>query len=131
RPRTTYAVASPRACRTSAAQLEHIADLPYGKFLAWRDVVHLEPPRRPKPCRISASVSARNRGFKYAFVGSQDHTSGAPHLPPQRVSREGGSIDDMEPLPMSDVEGTIATFTIDRIAYSPSPPIVFAVVDFD
>ena len=32
---------------------------------------------------------------------------------------------------MSDVAGTIATFTIDRIAYSPSPPIVFAVVDFD
>jgi uncharacterized OB-fold protein len=32
---------------------------------------------------------------------------------------------------MSDVPGTIATFTIDRIAYSPSPPIVFAVVDFD
>jgi len=32
---------------------------------------------------------------------------------------------------MSDVPGTIATFTIDRIAYSPSPPIVFAIVDFD
>jgi len=32
---------------------------------------------------------------------------------------------------MADVEGTIVTFTIDRMAYSPSPPIVFAVVDFD
>jgi hypothetical protein len=30
---------------------------------------------------------------------------------------------------MSDVAGTVATFTIDRIAYSPSPPIVFAVVE--
>jgi uncharacterized OB-fold protein len=37
----------------------------------------------------------------------------------------------MEPAPMSDVAGTISTFTIDRIAYSPSPPIVFAIVDFD
>ena len=35
------------------------------------------------------------------------------------------------PAPMSEVEGTIALFTIDRIAYSPSPPITFAVVDFD
>jgi hydroxymethylglutaryl-CoA synthase len=25
----------------------------------------------------------------------------------------------------------VATFTVDRLAYSPSPPIVFAVVDFD
>ena len=32
---------------------------------------------------------------------------------------------------MSEVEGTIALFTIDRIAYSPSPPITFAVVDCD
>ena len=32
---------------------------------------------------------------------------------------------------MSDVPGTIATFTVDRLAYSPSPPIVFAIVDFD
>ena len=32
---------------------------------------------------------------------------------------------------MADTEGTIVTFTIDRLAYSPSPPIVFAVVDFD
>jgi hydroxymethylglutaryl-CoA synthase len=32
---------------------------------------------------------------------------------------------------MSNAVGTIATFTIDKIAYSPSPPIVFAVVDFE
>ena len=32
---------------------------------------------------------------------------------------------------MADAIGTIASFTIDRIAYSPSPPIVFAVVDFE
>ena len=44
---------------------------------------------------------------------------------------EGGAIDDMEPIPMADATGTVTTFTIDRLAYSPSPPIVFAVVDFD
>ena len=32
---------------------------------------------------------------------------------------------------MADTEATIATYTIDRLAYSPSPPIVFAVLDFD
>ena len=32
---------------------------------------------------------------------------------------------------MADATGTIVTFTIDRLSYSPSPPIVFAVVDFD
>jgi uncharacterized OB-fold protein len=37
----------------------------------------------------------------------------------------------MSPAPMSDVRGTVITLTVDRLAYSPSPPIVFAVVDFD
>jgi uncharacterized OB-fold protein len=43
----------------------------------------------------------------------------------------GGALDDMEAAPMADVTATIVTFTIDKLAYSPSPPIVFAVVDFD
>jgi uncharacterized OB-fold protein len=37
----------------------------------------------------------------------------------------------MEPVALADVRGTVVTFTIDRMAYSPSPPVVFAVVDFD
>ena len=43
----------------------------------------------------------------------------------------GGALDDMEPVPMSDAVGTVVTSTVDRLAYSPSPPIVFAIVDFD
>jgi uncharacterized OB-fold protein len=105
--------------------------LPYGKFLTWRGMLPLEPPRRPEPDRISAAVTGRTEDYKYGFVGSRDRASGALHLPPARVSREGGALDDMDSAPMSDVEGTIAVITVDRIAYSPSPPIVFAVVDFD
>jgi hydroxymethylglutaryl-CoA synthase len=124
-------VASWAPARTIASQVEGGADLPYGKFLSWRGMVTLEPPRRPEPDRISASVTGRTEGWKYGFVGSRDRASEALHLPPARVSRVGGAVDDMDPVPMADVPGTIAAFTIDRIAYSPSPPIVFAIVDFD
>jgi hydroxymethylglutaryl-CoA synthase len=129
--RTTDAVSSYTPARSVTAQIENGAPLAYGKYLSWRGIVQLEPPRRPEPNRISAAVSGRTADWKYAFVGSRDRASGALHLPPTRVSREGGAQDDMEPAPMSDVAGTVAAFTIDRIAYSPSPPIVFAVVDFD
>ncbi len=129
--RVTDAIAGYRAARPVAAQIANAADLPYGKYLSWRDVVKLEPPRRPEPDRISASVASRNDDWKLAFVASRDRSSGALHMPPARVSRDGGAIDDMEDAPMSEVIGTVAAFTIDRIAYSPSPPIVFAVVDFD
>jgi hydroxymethylglutaryl-CoA synthase len=129
--RTTDAIASYTPARTVASQVANCGAITYGKFLSWRGEVTLEPPRRPEPDRISASVSGRNEDWKYAFVGSRDRTSGELHLPPARISRVGDAVDDMEPAPMADVQGTIALLTIDRIAYSPSPPITFAVVDWD
>jgi uncharacterized OB-fold protein len=129
--RATDALPGYRAARPVTRQLEHGAPVSYGKFLSWKGMLPLEPPRRPEPDRISAAVTGRTEDYKYGFVGSKDRSTGALHLPPQRVSREGGAQDDMDAAPMSDVQGTIAVLTVDRIAYSPSPPIVFAVVDFD
>jgi uncharacterized OB-fold protein len=37
----------------------------------------------------------------------------------------------MDPVDRADSEATIATYTIDHLSYSASPPIVFAVLDFD
>ena len=51
-------------------------------------------------------------------------------MPPARVSFDGGNLDDMDALPMSDATGTVVTYTVDRLAFSPSPPVIFAVVDF-
>jgi 3-hydroxy-3-methylglutaryl CoA synthase/uncharacterized OB-fold protein len=129
--RTTSAISSYQPARTVASQIEHASDLPYGKFLSWRGEVTIEPPRRPEPDRISASVSGRSEEWKYGFVGSRDQSSGELHLPPARISRVGDAQDEMTPAPMADVQGTVALITIDRIAYSPSPPIAFAVVDWD
>jgi uncharacterized OB-fold protein len=37
----------------------------------------------------------------------------------------------MSPAPLADERATVATFTIDRLAYSPSPPVIDVVVDYD
>jgi 3-hydroxy-3-methylglutaryl CoA synthase/uncharacterized OB-fold protein len=125
------AISSYAPARPVAAQVEEGGSITYGKFLSWRGLLPVEPPRRPEPERISASASARSEEWKYAFVGSRDRTSGAIHLPPARISMKGDAVDDMEPVPMADVPGTVVTFTVDRLVYSPSPPVVFAVIDFD
>ena len=129
--RTTEALAGWRPARPIAQQVANGAPLPYSKFLAWRGQLQPEPPRRPEPARVSSTAAYRNEEWKFGFVGSKDRSSGAVHLPPSRISMEGGAVDDMEPVPMADATGTVVTSTIDRLAYSPSPPIVFAVVDFD
>ncbi len=129
--RTTPAIATRTPTRPVGTQVDAGASLSYGKFLSWRGMVSVEPPRRPEPDRISAAVTGRTEQWKYGFVGTKDRSSDALHLPPARVSRVGGTVDDMAPAPMADIPGTVAAFTIDRIAYSPSPPIVFAIVDFD
>jgi uncharacterized OB-fold protein len=41
------------------------------------------------------------------------------------------AIDDMVRERLADVRATVATFTVDHLAYSLSPPVVAAVVDFD
>ena len=122
--RTTDAlgvVAAAASCgRASARRARPIT---YGQFLAWRGMLTVEPPRRPEPARMSASAAGRSEEWKYGFVGQRDPSTGAPQLPPLPTGTE--------PVPMADVAGTIVTFTFDRLAYSESPPIVFAVVDFD
>jgi hydroxymethylglutaryl-CoA synthase len=129
--RTTPAIAGWSPSDPVAAQVTRGVPVEYGTFLAWRGMVTPEPPRRPEPARVSATAAWRSESWKFGFVGSRDRTSEAIHLPPARVSRKGGAVDDMEPIGLADTRATIATFTVDRLAYSPSPPIVFAVLDFD
>jgi len=121
--RATDAIAAQHVAQPVREQAAAGAPIPYGTFLRWRGTLPVEPPRRPEPARVSSSAAARSEEWKYGFVGSRSE-DGEVQLPPKPGP---GS----EPLPMSDATGTVVTFTVDRLAWSPSPPIVFAVVDFD
>ena len=129
--RTTDALAAYQRERTVRDAIATTRDdLRYAQFLTWRGMLQREPPRRPEPDRPAAPPSLRTDRGKFAFVGSRDE-HGFVHLPPSRVSMESGKIDHMEAVRMADVPATIATFTVDRLAYSLSPPVVAAVIDFD
>jgi hydroxymethylglutaryl-CoA synthase len=120
--RVTDAISGWAPARPLADQAQGGAPVAYGTYLRWRGVLPVEPPRRPEPARPSASAAGRSRDWKFGLVGSASD-AGDVHLPPQPG--------DPVAVPMGDATGTIATFTVDRLAYSPSPPVVFAVVDFD
>ena len=130
--RTTEALAAYVPALPVADQVAAGGEVSYATFLQWREMLQVQPPNRPEPTRPSSSAAARAQDWKYGFVGSRGTQSGTLHLPPARVSiRPEDELDAMDPAPMADVGATVVTFTIDRLVYSVSPPVVFAVVDFD
>jgi uncharacterized OB-fold protein len=129
--RTTDAIATRRASPTVAAQAATGRPISYPTFLTWRGFLTREPPRRPDPERPAAPPAFRAEGWKFAFIGSRCEACGTRHVPPQRVCVKCQAVDRMTPERLADVPATIATFTVDRLAYSLSPPVVAAVIDFD
>jgi len=129
--RVRNAISQRRASPTVREQLERARDVDYATFLTWRDVLQREPPRRPDPVRPQAPPSARAASWKYAFIGSKCTACERVHVPPARVCAGCGLTDQMQAEPMSERSGTVATFTLDRLAYSLSPPVITAAVDFD
>ncbi|MCZ7525341.1 MAG: OB-fold domain-containing protein [Acidimicrobiia bacterium] len=130
--RTTEALASYRPKATVAEQVSAgSGTLGYETFLTWRGMLRREPPRRPDPDAPAAPPSLRHEAWKFAFTASRCEECGTRHLPPTRVCAECGAVDRMQDERLADTPGTVATFTVDRLAFTPSPPMVAAVVDFE
>lgn len=130
--RTTDALAQGRPVPSVSDQVAAgSAGLEYTTFLTWRGMLDREPPRRPDPVGPAAPPTFRNEEWKYGFVGARCEACGTVHLPPVRVCVECRALDRMARVPMADVPATVVTYTIDRLAYSPNPPIISVVVDFD
>ena len=132
--RTTDALPAYRAQRAStvADQIASGNDgLSYQSYLTWRGFLDREPPRRPDPEAYYGPPAHRTEAWKFAFVGSKCTECGFVSLPPARVCSKCNSIDQMSPISLADKQATVTTYTIDRLAYSLSPPTVAAVLDFD
>jgi 3-hydroxy-3-methylglutaryl CoA synthase/uncharacterized OB-fold protein len=136
--RTTDALTEAQAARRTTGVptvAEQVAsgrdDLSYAAFLTWRGQLHREPPRRPDPERPGAPIVRRSEGWKYAFAASTCTACGFRHMPPTRACLSCRAIDQMRSERLADVGGTVATFTIDHLAYSLSPPVIGVIVDFD
>lgn len=105
--------------------------LRYATFLTWRQMLHREPPRRPDPAPPAAPPSHRRTHYKFGFLGSRCTVCDTIHLPPARVCAKCRASDQMTAQPMAQAAGRITTLTVDHLVYTPQPPAVLAVIDFD
>jgi len=133
--RTTPALIARRAASPGATVRDQAAagddGLPYLTYLTWRGLLTREPPRRPDLDPPAAPPSYRNETWKYRLVASQCDACGTRHLPPSRSCVSCGQVDRMSAVPMADERATVTTFAVDNLAYTPSPPLVAVVLDFD
>ncbi len=128
--RVTPAIARYKPARSVGQMIESKGDVSYAGYLKWREILPTEPPRLPNPKRPAAPRMLRSERWKYGLVGSWCKACGTPQIPPQRVCFKCRAYDQMEPYPFADRSARVATYAIDRLAYSPNPPTVNVVLDF-
>ena len=129
--RTTDRILERRQPVSLTDQIAAGVEVDYLTYLRWRGLLDQEPPRRPEPDRAAAPPAARANAWKFALTGSRCTECGFVHLPPARVCKKCRAIDRMSAAAKGGRGGTVATYTVDRLAYSLAPPVSQAVVDFD
>jgi 3-hydroxy-3-methylglutaryl CoA synthase/uncharacterized OB-fold protein len=132
--RATANVAAVRARRrrSVAEQIEAgRGKVSYGTFLTWRGRLDREPPRRPDPAAPAAAPALRRVAWKFGLTASRCDDCGTRNLPTSRVCVACRSVDRMTAERVAEEAATVATYTVDRLAFSPSPPLIAAMIDYD
>lgn len=107
----------------------------YEKMLAFRDILPIEKGIRGETAGTFTSFSTawRERKLVMALYGSKCQACGTPQIPAQRicVNPDCGTVDQMEPYKFTGKKATIFTYTGDNLAYTPSPPAIYCIADFE
>ncbi|MFJ9445207.1 OB-fold domain-containing protein [Kitasatospora sp. NPDC101235] len=130
--RTGEALAAHRATRPAAPRTAGGDDsLAYADYLTWRGFLDRQPQLRPAPPAPAAPPSHRRADWKFGFTAGRCTGCGSRQLPPTRVCGTCRSVDSCVPERMDGVPATVVEYTVDRLAYSPHPPLILALVEFD
>ncbi|GAA4728246.1 hydroxymethylglutaryl-CoA synthase family protein [Nocardioides endophyticus] len=131
--RATSAVEDERRHRSDLSRRQHAPtdSVDYLTYLSWRGLLQSAPARRPDPEPPLAPPSFRRTRWKFALEASRCTECETRQVPPSRVCRSCHVVDHMAPDPLSGERARVFSYTIDRLAHTPSPPLVGAVIDFE
>ena len=106
----------------------------YTKYAVSRELCTAEKGIRGESQAPTAlSLLYRRRREVFGLVGTRCKVCNTPQFPPQRVcvNPQCRAVDQMEPYRFADLNATVFSFTEDNLAYTPQPPAIYALVDFD
>jgi 3-hydroxy-3-methylglutaryl CoA synthase len=103
----------------------------YERYLAWRNLVPLDQPRRPELRPPAIPCLWRERKSVLALYGSRCRQCGTVQYPPQRICAGCRAKDDSEEYKLSDKKGHIFTYALDSLTAAVEQPAIIGVVDFE
>jgi len=115
--------------------LAHRKDLSsYDRMVTFNNVLTIDVAGRGEEFfRTSTTILWRDRKKLFGLIGTKCKKCKTPQWPPQRVciNPKCGAIDQMEEYRFSDKLGRLFTYTGDMLAFSPTPPEMYGMIDFD
>lgn len=127
-------VTAPLNTRTATDALMQGAPLAsYSRFLSLTGALALDwGPRAEVNQKVSASTLARHGRAMHGFIGGRDAADNVqfPQTPvPVRPDAKGP--EPMQPVRLADEPAHLLSVTADRLNFTPDPPFVFGLVQFD
>ena len=106
----------------------------YNRFLAFNDLVTLERGMRAELDKQTAlSTLYRKRDMILGFVGGRCEKCGTLQFPKSNVcvNPDCNAFHTQTDHPFAEMSGKVNSYTADQLTYSPDPPTIFGMVQFD
>ncbi len=106
----------------------------YQKFLSFRNMVEIDWGMRAEAAPKARPSAAWRKHKEYnALVGGRCMRCGTIQFPMAHicVNPECQARDSQENYRLADSTARIVSYTVDRLAYSPHPPLVFGIIEFE
>jgi hydroxymethylglutaryl-CoA synthase len=106
----------------------------YEKYVTFREVLGIDTGGRGEEVAPTPmTILWRERRMLLGLCGSKCKKCGTPQYPAQEIcaNPKCGAINQMEDYRFSDKKGHLFTYTGDILAFSPSPPAIYGMVNFD
>ena len=106
----------------------------YLKYLAFTGNLKLDRGMRAElDHKQPMTALYRNRKAVFGLVGGRCTATGAIQFPKSEISvaSTDGAVGTQEDYPLADRPARVVSFTADNLAYTPSPPCCYGMVEFD
>jgi len=106
----------------------------YEKYATFREILDIDTGGRgDEIAPTQMSVLWRERKWLLGLRGSKCRRCGTPQYPPQEIcaNPKCGAVNEMDDYRFSDKKGHLFTYTGDILAFSPSPPAIYGIVNFE